>query len=232
MPSVKDTLNADLSNYVDAPSPPPTSLDTALSLAPVRDHRLRFSAPYLPGTFPSTDTLTGYHLGGKIPQYRMPVPAPPSAGGAGGSSSSGVFTTSSTSTITTNNPPISQTAVFTAASVLPGNNFTGIITMAKTFTILSLTINAAARIRVYSTVAAMNADLPRPITQAPGYATEQGLVGDIYLDTPPYTWQPTPSIVGSNADSPQSQQAYVALTNISQSVQSYSLSVVFVPIQS
>src|ERR1700747_3141544 len=116
MPRIEDTLNIDLSNYTSVPpSPPPPESMPHSGLMPTRNPLMRFAAPYLPGTFPSTDNLTAYHIGGKAPQYRMPVPAQAPAQGSGSTSTSSVVITSSSSSTTTNNPAIAQTASLTTA---------------------------------------------------------------------------------------------------------------------
>jgi hypothetical protein len=230
MPRIEDTLNIDLSNYTSVPpTPPPAESMPTQGLMPTRNPMMRFASPYLPGIFPSSDNLVGYHIGGKAPQYRIPVPAQAPAQGAGSTSTTTTIVTSSSST--TNNPATSQTASISTATISPGATYTGVITMAKAFVLLNLSVSAAARIELYSTLAAQSSDLHRPSTIGPGYATEQGIITDIVLDTAPYVWQAV-NVIGANGDTPQTQNIYVSLTNLSAASQTYVVSIQFVPVQS
>ena len=230
MPSISDSTGLDTSGYTRTLPVQPEESHPEDRQVPARDSKLRFSAPYLPGTFPSSDTLTGFHLGGKIPQWRIPVPSGPTAGGAGSSTSTTVVSSSSSST-TTNNPPKAQTASITTPVINPGSTYTGVVTMAKAFVVLQVTVNVAARVRLYSTATAQTIDMFRPITQGPGYGTEQGIIGDVVLDTAPVVWQAV-DMVGANGDSPQSTTVYITVDNISQASEAVTISIVYVPIQS
>src|SRR5271169_486259 len=99
MPTIQESTGVDLGGYTRT-LPIPSESQPEQLLLPVRDSKLRFSAPYLPGTFPSSDTLLGYHLGGMIPQYRIPVPPGATAGGAGGNANFGGISASLSLTVT------------------------------------------------------------------------------------------------------------------------------------
>ena len=103
--------------------------------------------------------------------------------------------------------------------------------MAKAFVVLQVTVNVAARVRLYSTATAQTIDMFRPITQGPGYGTEQGIIGDVVLDTAPVVWQAV-DMVGANGDSPQATTVYITVDNISQASEAVTISIVYVPIQS
>src|SRR5262249_38285021 len=108
---------------------------------------------------------------------------------------------------------------------------TGVFTMAKAFVVLTVAVSAAARVRLYSTALAQTLDLSRPATQGPGFGTEQGIIGDISLDTAPVVWQAV-NMVGANGDSPQTTSIYLTCDNIGNSSGSITVSVTFVPVQS
>jgi hypothetical protein len=231
MPTIEDTLNIDLSNYTSVPSPPPAESMPQQTLLPARNPMLRFSSPYLPGIFPSSDNLVGYHIGGKAPQYRIPVPAQAPAQGAGSTSTSAVVISSSSSSTITNNPATGKTVSITTATISPGTTYTGIITMAKAFVLLTVSLSAAARIELYGTLNAQTSDLHRPPTIGPGYGVEQGIITDLVLDTAPYVWQSV-NVIGANGDTPQTQNIYISVTNLSAASQAYVVSIQFVPVQS
>lgn len=230
MATIEQATAVDTSGFTRTfPGHPPAS-ESEERLEPTRDATLRFSAPYLPGTFPSSDTLRGYHIGAIIPQWRIPVPAQASAQGASTSTASTTVISSSSST-TTNNPAKSQTASVMTTVLNPGDHFTGVLTMAKAFVVLQATVSSAARVRLYATNLSQTLDLSRPITQGPGYGTEQGIIGDMVLDTTPVVWQAV-NMVGANGDNPQSTTVYVTVDNLAAATEAISVSIVYVPIQS
>jgi len=234
MATIEQATNVDTSGYTRTLPVPAESKPEQL-LLPVRDSKLRFSAPYLPGTFPSSDTLLGYHLGGMIPQYRIPVPPGATAGGAGGTTNNNVLintSNSSSSTTITSNLGIIQSASFNVPSLNPGDVYTGSLTLSgEAWTLFGFTGTFPMRVRGYSTAAAQTVDLQRPITQAPGYGTEQGIIFDVYLDTPPISWGFTPTVTGNNQDEGESQIMYITVTNVSNaSVSSGSVSFEYAPI--
>jgi hypothetical protein len=232
---ISDHIGVDTSGYAPVTVPPPSNAQLEQPLLPVRDSKLWFSAPNIPGAFPSSDTLIGYHLGGQIPQYRIPVP-PSQTGGTvtttnfGTAIISGGGTSTNTNT-TTNLPAKAQTTSITTSILSPGGQFTGQLTMAKAFLVLQVTVNSAARIRLYGSASSQSTDLGRTILNGPGFGTEQSIIGDIVLDTTPVVWQAV-NMTGYNADNPQNTAAYITVDNISQSSSTIQVSIVYVPIES
>jgi len=103
--------------------------------------------------------------------------------------------------------------------------------MAKAFVVLTVTVGTAARVRLYGTNMAQIVDAGRPITQGPGFGTEQNIIGDMVLDTPPVVWQAV-DMVGANGDNPQSTAVYITCDNLSNMSTAITVSVVYVPLQS
>lgn len=223
---ISDHVGLDTSGY-EPVTPPPANSQLEQPLLPVRDSKLRFSAPNIPGSFPSSDTLIGYHMGGMIPQWRIPT-APTQTSASSSTSTAATVVSSST---TTNNPPVAQTASVATSVLSPAGQFTGVVTLAKAFIVLSISVNAAARVRLYSTAAAQTVDKSRPQTQGPGFGTEQGIVGDVVLTTAPTVWY-AENMTGANGDSPQSTAAYVTVDNLTTSSMAVSVSISYVPLQS
>jgi hypothetical protein len=227
--NIASHLDVNTSGYSTVPAPPPSNVQIEQPLLPVRDSKLRFSAPNIPGSFPSSDTLIGYHLGGMIPQWRIPTVPTQSSSGSGATTTTTVISSSSSSS--TSNPPKSQTASVTTAVLSPASQFTGVVTMAKAFIVLSISVNAAARVRLYSTAAAQNVDKSRPITQGPGFGTEQGIIGDVVLTNTPVVWY-TENMVGANGNNPQNASIYCTVDNLTASSTAIQVSISFVPLQS
>ncbi len=59
---------------------------------------------------------------------------------------------------------------------------------------------------------------------------QNGLLSDIVLDTAPYTWT-WQNRVGANADNPQSDNIYIAITNLSLSYASPTVTSKFMPLE-
>lgn len=233
MPSISESQNIDLAKFERTLPTPPANFQSDQSMQPRRDSTERFNAAPIPGIiFSSSDQLRGFHLGGVVPQWRTILPPPNN--NAGGSTSGGttvVSSSSSSSSTGTNNPPKSQTASLTTPVLAPAGQFMASLSMAKAYIVLFVSVNSAARVRLYSTATAQTVDLARPITQGPGYGTEQGFVGDMVLDTAPVTWE-AENMTGVNGDTPQGSTAYLTVDNLSVSSMAVTVSVVFVPLQS
>jgi hypothetical protein len=84
---------------------------------------------------------------------------------------------------------------------------------------------------LYSTAAAQNVDKSRPITQGPGFGTEQGIIGDVVLTNTPVVWY-TENMVGANGNNPQNASIYCTVDNLTASSTAIQVSISFVPLQS
>jgi len=112
----------------------------------------------------------------------------------------------------------------TTASVTTGtlaNNATetDTISLAPTFCAMKVVVGSAARVRLYSTAAARDADLARPFTSSlldPPYGgTQNGCILDLFLlDSSDWTWVLTPEVQGSNVESSPSADIAYSITNL------------------
>jgi hypothetical protein len=226
MPPIKSMIGVDMSGYT--PAPPP-DFQPERSLLPARDPTLRFSAPFLPGTFPSSDTLRGFHLGGVIPQWRIPIPASPS-GGSGGSSSSAAIISTSSSTTTTSTLGIIQNSSLNLPVMNPADTYTGSAAMiGEGWLLYTLSATFLMRVRGYATADAQTTDLARPSTLSPGYATAQDIIFDVVMGTTPQ-WDFTPPIVGVNQVEGESQLLFVTVDNLSNASTNGSVTIQYAPI--
>ena len=229
MPSIDQLSNADVSGYSLVGQKASTPIPKIENLMVQRSTAQVSSLPYLPGTFPSTDSVAGFGLAGKLPQWRAPVPAVNSS--ATGSTTNTTIVSSSSST-TTNNPPKSQTASAAIPSLNPGQQYTGTILLAKSFYTIFISTDSSIRLRLYGSASAQSGDLIRPATTPPGYGNEQGIIADWNLPNAPVVWISTPSALGSNLDSPQTNVIYLTVDNIGVASESPNISITYVPIQS
>jgi hypothetical protein len=155
----------------------------------------------------SSDALREMYLGGKIPQFRL-FNATATTGGSttvnetvnvaasspsGGGSSSGTLP--------------SLQVVFKTPQLPPGNQFTGSVSMAAAFQLLSVAANAACRVELYGTALAQVSDLLRGVDVPPPAGTMQNLISDVALDTSPYQWA-YQNRIGANADHPQTATTF------------------------
>ena len=234
MPPIKDLTGINLEGYQRVlPQQPPAAFDSENSLLPRRSPLLRASAIYIPGTFPSSDSLTGYHIGGVIPQFRSPLPPPASAGGAGGTTNinANINASNSTSNVTiTSNLGVIQSASFNIPTLSPGQTYSGPLSMTgEGWLFYTLSPTFLMRVRGYATPSAQASDLTRPITVSPGYGTEEGIIFDVVMDTT-IGWDFTPGVTGTNQVEGESQLLFVTVDNLTQGSTSGSVTIQYAPI--
>lgn len=139
--------------------------------------------------------------------------------------------------------PTQAIATLATAVLEAGNVEAGTVLLAKGFTVRQVTVNAAARLRLYSTQASQVADTGtiiggvasanRPRTQPPQLGTQHGVILDLYLNTTDkFNWKMSPAAVGFNDDQPQSSTIYYAVDNISGVDQSIVVTITYVPEES
>ncbi len=128
-------------------------------------------------------------------------------------------------------PIVSQQAVITTPILGPGATFqTAVTKMSRSFQLLNVSSNVAARVEIYGTAAAQLADLPRGLDIAPPAGTAQGIITDVALDTSPFSWN-FQNRVGANGDTPQNPEAFFTITNISGAAVPLTITVQFVPLE-
>jgi hypothetical protein len=109
---------------------------------------------------------------------------------------------------------VRNTFAKTTASLAAGAVENGTITIGKSFTVLKLVVNRPARVRLYSTAAALTADASRLATVPPTAGAQHGVILDIVLNvTTGLTWILSPSADGSNLEASPSSAISYAITN-------------------
>ena len=106
----------------------------------------------------------------------------------------------------------------------------GSVSLAKALTVFGATVGTPARIRLYSTAAARDADVNRsnmvPVT--PG--SQHGMILDLYLNTSDkFTWVMSPPAQGASADTPQTATIYYSITNLSTSSRAITATLTYLP---
>lgn len=102
------------------------------------------------------------------------------------------------------------TATYTTASLPTGDTETGVVILAKSFTVLRLTVSKAARVRLYSRAAQQGADLLRPSGTEP--APGSGVILE-FIATGAGTYDLSPVAFGSNLETTISTAIPITVTN-------------------
>src|SRR5580692_9994343 len=126
------------------------------------------------------------------------------SGGPGGGGGSGSTQVRTTATVTT---------AAIANNVTENDN----LVMARTFTLLSMEVSSYARVRLYSTDAARAADALRPIGAPTPAGTQNGIIAEVIMVSQlgVLSWMMSPAAQGFNDDTPASTTVYAAVTNLS-----------------
>lgn len=204
----------------------------AASLEPVFNPTIRCPLPPLSTT---PDTLRQFYRGGIIPENRIFSPPPLSGNNNNGgtSTSTTVVQTSSTSTTVL---PTAKNASITTPVLNAGVSYQGVLTMAKSFILMQVSVDQPARVELYSNANFQTLDAGRmafigSTPNPPVAGTQHGVIADLYLDST-LSWIMSSDAVASNADNPQSVLIYITVTNISASTNSITASLAYVEQQS
>lgn len=232
MNSLERALQVDTSKYERVVPQEPAASEPTRALLPVRDVLERSPVPTIPGTFPSSDALRSYHLGGMVPQSRAPMPAPASAQGAGGTQITNVVTTTSGGT-TTNTLPQIQVASISTPVLSPNSQFqTAVSLIGEAWNFFSVSISpmAACRVRLYGTPAGQTSDAGRnPLTPA-GLGTEQDLILDVLFDGVSGAVWDVQGVTGNNNQPGVSQLCFVTVDNLSGGSTAFSVTLQYSPL--
>jgi hypothetical protein len=233
MNSLERALQVDVSGYerVAPHEPPLAASEPTRALLPLRDVVERSPVPVINGTFPSSDALRSYHLGGMVPQSRAPMPAPASAQGAG-TQITNVVSTSTSSTTTNTLPQIQLTSVSTPV-LSPNTQFqTAASMIGEGWNFLSVSVSpqAACRIRLYGTPAAQTGDASRNQFTPAGLGTEQDLILDVLFDGVSGAVWDCQGVSGNNNQPGVSQLCFVTVDNLSGGSAAFSVTLQYSPL--
>jgi hypothetical protein len=172
----------------------------------------------LPPVSVTPDSLRQFDMPG-IPQTRTMTPSQPTnnGGASSGSTTTVIGTGGSSSAGTTGSSVAAQTiqnASVTTPVLNQGQSIQVSVSMATVFALLHVTVNAPARIRMYSTKAAQVADLGRSQTSPVVPGSESGIIADFLLLAPnEMDWTCSPIVIGFNDDNTRVSTIYVTVTN-------------------
>jgi hypothetical protein len=182
----------------------------------------------------STDTLRQFYNKGAVPQYRSQMlrSALPGGGATGGGGSNTIESSTFSPAEIVPSGGGSTSGIFTASITTPvlnqNQNYSGTILLSRMYAVLTVTVNAAARVRLYVNKSSAANDLGRPATTPVTLGLQTGLVGDWLLQTPTeFIWLCSPAPVGYNADQPSDSAGYITVTNPSASSSTIQVSMVY-----
>jgi hypothetical protein len=126
-----------------------------------------------------------------------------------------------------------QTVTFTTSSIADGSVANVFANLGcRSFILLEVAVNKAARVELYETAAFRTADAGRGYGTFPASGSQNGIVGDFGLHQGgPETWVCSPPLIGTNMDSPVSQGVYAAITNNSGSTGTVTVTLTIIPIE-
>lgn len=205
MPPIKDAVRTDLSGYIPVPPAPPL-----LSIVPVNSGpAVNLRCP-LPPFNADPDSLRQFENQGSGPKNRV-WPRPQQNGTSTTTTVTSVITGSGSSSSSTSTL-VSQSASVTTGLLIAGIPFQGFVTMAESFQLLNMNVNAPCEVRIYGTAQAQAIDVYR-VTGAPvPPEVSANLISCVTFDTMPYTWG-WQNRCGSNQSSPQTTSVYVSVFN-------------------
>lgn len=105
-----------------------------------------------------------------------------------------------------------QVSSYTTASLAPGAAEAGTVNLGKAYELLKVTTTGAARVRLYSTAAARDADAARPSTQDP--TGQHGLVAEVITEAGALAVVMAPIPTGANLEAAPTAAAFVSITNL------------------
>lgn len=233
MPSLKDATSTSTAGYIPVTASPQASLPPAIGLEPTLNTMIRCPLP--PIFQASPDSLRQFYQGGKIPQTRLLSAVTTTINSGNSSGGSATVVTSVISggggVVPPPAPIVEKQAVITTTVLGPGAQFVGTLpNIGRSFQLLTVAANVAARIQIYGTKFAQTADLSRAIDTAPPAGTTQGIVTDVALDNAPFQWN-FQDRVGANGDVPQNPVAYMTITNLSGAAVPITVTLQYVPIE-
>jgi len=127
---------------------------------------------------------------------------------------------------------VRQSVTVTTLSLAPQVTEHDTVTIALSFTLLSVTVDQFCRVRLYSTAAARDADANRVIGTNPPIGSESELIADLFLNgNTGLDWTMSPAAYGFNNDNPPSTNSYIAITNMAGSASIINVTLTYVPVE-
>lgn len=171
----------------------------------------------LPPVSVTPDSLRQFRVPG-VPQTRTMTPPSTSSGGSGSGTTTIISGTGGTSSGTSGGSVTPAQTIKNASVTTPvlsmNQSIQVSVAMATVFTLLQVTVNVPARVRMYSTKASQVADLGRLATAPIVPGSENGIIADFLLTAPSeLDFLCSPAPLGFNNDATRVSTIYVTVTN-------------------
>lgn len=122
--------------------------------------------------------------------------------------------------------------LYTTASLAHNAAETGTVTMAKSYKLIRVVTDRAARVQVYSTAALRTADASRNTSTDPDITTNHGVVLDLVTSSGVLDFYLSPQVDGSNFESTPSSAIPIRVTNISGATSTVAVTFHFIALES
>lgn len=110
--------------------------------------------------------------------------------------------------------PSRSTAGITTGSLATNASESGSVSIFKGFEVLEIQFSCKARVRLYSTADARDADASRAWGTIPTLYAQNELICDVQKSDGSGTWVMSPAALGFNVDSPVTDEIYYRITNL------------------
>lgn len=228
MPSIRESMGADLTKYSEARLP--------VMVQMVNDNKPRAN-PFLRCPLPpfnsDPDTQRQFDTGTQSPKLRViPLPALATTATTTASTATSSSSSSSTSVVPVATTLTAKSITIATPVLAPGGNFQTSIAAAKSFQLLGLTADARCEVRIYGTAIMQAFDAPR----AEGDPVPAEIISNIVtctsFDELPYTWA-WQNRMGANQDTPQTVTLYVTVFNTSPTdASNVNIAISYLPLES
>jgi len=122
-----------------------------------------------------------------------------------------------------------NTVTVTTTSLADNATFTGTISLAKTYTLLKITTNIPARVRIYDTVANRSADLSRPVGTP--HAENSGLILEYVTTLGILSATLSPLVDGTSLETTPTSNIPISITNLSGSTDTVTVTFTYIPLE-
>jgi hypothetical protein len=230
MPPLSEVLGTSMKGFVPMEQAPPLPSPVAPpGQTPALKSNPSIRCP-LPPINANPDDLRQFDDGNSaIPRRRvLPLPANNGLGGTTINNTSVISEAGSSSST----PSLSAKSVsYKTALINSGQNSSSVITMAKSFQLISCIANAPCDLRLYGSAQAQAADAARA-TDAP-LAAEllNNLITNVVFDTTPFSWQ-WQNRVGVNSNNPQTTAVYITVINTASAQAVIQITLTYLPLES
>lgn len=229
MPPLSEILGKSMKGFAPIEQAPPIPAPVSLPGQTTRKSNPSIRSP-LPPINANPDDLRQFEDGNSSIPRRRVLPLPVN-NGLGGTTINNTSVLSESGSSSSASSLSAKTVSYKTALLNSGQTSSSVITMAKSFQLISCVANAECDMRLYGSAAAQAADSARQ-TDAP-LAAEllNNLVTNVVFDTAPFSWQ-WQNRVGVNSNNPQTTSVYITVVNTAAAQAVIQITFTYLPLES